>query len=414
MPPLPSPDADARDLHLVVYGATGFTGRLVADYLASAPASARAEGEFRWGIAGRDRAALERVRAALGLPDLPCLVADAHDPAALRAMCARTRAVVTTVGPYARHGLALVGACVDARTHYADLSGEVTFMRRTIDAYHRRAAERGVRIVHSCGFDSIPSELGVIAVQEEARRRHGRFCGSVQMALLGASGSFSGGTFASLFGVLEEAGQDRHLRALVDDPFALNPAGRRGSCGPPDFPPARYDAAVGRWLAPFVMASINTRVVRRGEALLGWPSGKTFCYAEATATGPGLAGRAVAGAMGAALRAVMRARPGGALLGALRRLAPAPGEGPDAEARERGYFEMLFVGRDPGEVRVVLRGRRDPGYGCTSRLLGECGIALARGEGGGEVGGGVLTPRVAFGGAGLVGIGARAGVGVVP
>ena len=385
-----------RPLHLVVFGATGFTGRLVAEYLASSPPSAAERSDFQWGIAGRSEEKLLALRQNLGLPHLPILVADSQDEASLNKLCRQTHAVVTTVGPYAAYGMPLVAACVSAGTHYADLSGEVTFMRRTIDRFHREAVERGVRIVHSCGFDSIPSEMGTYFLQDAVHQATGEFCESVTMALIGASGSFSGGTFASLFGVLDEASADPHMRALVEDPFSLNPVAQRGTCAAPDMRPAYFDADVGKWMAPFVMASINTRIVRRGEALLDFPYGRDFCYEEATAIGRGPGGRLAAGTLSVVLRRGMQANSRGLPMRLLRRLAPAPGEGPDPAAREAGWFKMLFVGKQGERVhQAVLRGQRDPGYGCTSRMLTEVGILLS--DSTPDQRGGVLTPRVAFG-----------------
>lgn len=383
-----------KPYHLTIFGATGFTGTLVVQYLASKPISVTEVDDFKWAIAGRDRSKLEQVRKELGLAELPILVADSHDPVSLRKMCAQTNAIISTVGPYAKHGMELVGACVAEKTHYADLSGEVTFMRRTIDAYHKEAKAKGVQIVHSCGFDSVPSEMGVHYLQTQAKERFGEFCGSVQMAVLGAKGSFSGGTFASLFGVLKEATDNPATRTLVNDPYGLNPIDVRGTCETSDFRSAYFDKAVGKWLAPFVMGSINTRIVRRGEALLGQPFGKTFCYEEAAATGKGFKGRLIATLTQKTMKILFGLNAHGLIMKLLQRFAPDAGEGPDEEERENGYFKILFVGRGPVELKVLVRGKRDPGYGCTSRMLVECGILLATGQG---LGGGVLTPRVALG-----------------
>lgn len=390
-----------RPHHLTVFGATGFTGRLVADYLAEAypPTAAAGDGlgPLRWAIAGRDRDKLESVRGQLGLDADAVVVADARDPDSLAAMCRATEVVVTTVGPYAKYGSELVAACVTAGTDYCDLSGEVPWMRRTIDRHHDDAYRGGTRIVHSCGFDSIPSDCGVRFLQNEARARHGRFCESVQLTLTGSSGSFSGGTFASLFGVVDAARADRDVARLLADPYALNPPAPPGDCPEAgDRRGARYDEQLGKWTAPFVMAGINTRIVRRSHALAGFPYGRDFCYCEAMATGRGTTGRLAAKLLAGGIGAVIGVAP---VTAVVRRLVPDPGEGPDAEAREAGYFKMQLRGRLRGSGEVVsgeVTGKRDPGYGCTSRMLAECAVALARTRGERREGG-VLTPAYALG-----------------
>ena len=415
-----------RPHHVTVFGATGFTGRLVADYLAEAypPDGEAADGAepLRWAIAGRDAGKLEGVRAELGLPPEAVVVADAHDRASLAAMCRATEVVVTTVGPYAEHGSDLVAACAAEGTDYCDLSGEVPWMRRMIDRHHEAAFRGGTRIVHSCGFDSIPSDLGVRFLQNEARARHGRFCGSVRLTLIGSSGSFSGGTFASLFGVVDAARADRDVARLLANPYALNPPAPPGDCpAAADQRGARYDERLGKWTAPFVMASINTRIVRRTHALAGFPYGRDFCYAEAMATGRGVSGHLAAKLIAGGIGAVMGVAP---VTAVVRRLVPDPGEGPDRAAREAGYFKMRLDGRlrggsgehdsespraapltplrgepargDSDVVEVEITGRRDPGYGCTSRMLAECAVGLARTRGEGREGG-VLTPAYALG-----------------
>jgi len=388
---------DDRELEVVLFGATGFTGRLVAEYLAERYGDGTAA--LRWGLAGRSREKLEAVRRELGAEGLPVLVCDALDPGAVAELAARTRVVCTTVGPYARYGSELVAACARAGTHYCDLTGEVPWVRRMIDAHQAQAEASGARLVPSCGFDCIPSDLGVHFVQREMRARHGVPAARVKLRVAGFRGGASGGTVASMLSLLEEAAANPAVRRLLADPYALNPEGRRdGPDGPDRLRPA-YDPDFGQWTGPFVMGAVNTRVVRRTNALLGEPYGPGFRYDEAVLTGSGPVGLARAAGLAAGL--------GGALalgaLGPLRRLLagrlPAPGEGPSREKRESGWWDLRLLGGHPDDPARSLAARatgdRDPGYGSTAKMLGESAVCLARDPL--EVGGGFWTPASALG-----------------
>jgi short subunit dehydrogenase-like uncharacterized protein len=385
-----------RELEIVLWGATGYTGRLVAERLA-------ADASLRWALAGRDRARLERVREELaaGAPharELPLLIGDAGDPASLAAIAARTRVVCTTVGPYAKHGSALVAACVGRGAAYCDLTGELPWIRRMIDAHHEAALAAGVRIVHCCGFDSIPSDLGVWMLHDAARAR-GRTLARVDALFGESSGGFSGGTFASLLGVLEEAQRDPAVQRLLDDPYALDPTPHSGGPDGPDARGVSWEPRVGRWTAPFVMAAINTRVVRRSNAVAGHPYGRDFRYAERMTlpAGPWGLPAALAVAGGTALTGVATRRP--ALRRALARWAPKPGEGPTAAQRARGHFRLLLLATldDGSALRGHVADRRDPGYGSTAVMLSEAALCLARDPLASP--GGVLTPAASMGGA---------------
>lgn len=385
-----------RDFEIVLWGATGYTGRLVAERLAQDP-------DLRWALAGRDAAKLARVRDALAAREphaasLPLLVGDAADPASLAAIAARTRVVCTTVGPYARHGSGLVAACVGAATHYCDLTGELPWIRRMIDAHHDAAAHAGARIVHCCGFDSIPSDLGVWMLHDAARRR-GRSLARVD-ALFGESrGGLSGGTFASMLGVLEEVERDPGVRRLLEDPYALDPEPRRRGPDGPDARGVAWEPRLGRWTAPFVMALINARVVRRSNAVAGTPYGPDFRYTERMTLPGGALGlpAALAVAGGTALTDAA------ARLPALRRLAarwmPQPGGGPSPAQRARGFFvtRLLATCDDGSDLRGHVEDRRDPGYGSTAVMLAESARCLARDPLTTPFG--VLTPASALGGA---------------
>lgn len=382
-----------RELDLVLFGATGFTGQLVAEYLVGRRAG------LRWALGGRNREKLVRVRAGLAALDpaaqeLPIVLGDSGDRAAMDEVARRARVVCTTVGPYYRHGGALVAACAEAGTAYCDLTGETPFMRRMIDQHHARAVETGARIVHACGFDSIPSDLGVLMVHDELARR-GDALATAHFRLVHGSGGVSGGTVASMMTLAENFG-DPAVRRALGDPYALDPeGGSRGPDGRDGLLPGRDGD--GRFTAPFIMGPANTRVVRRSNALLGYPYGKQFRYDEAIDTGRGArgVGRALAVSVGVTVGMTLTALPLGRRL--LGRFLPVPGEGPNRETRERGRFraEIRAVARSGARAVGVVAGDLDPGYGQTAVMIGETSLALARDTL--PERGGVLTPASALG-----------------
>ena len=387
----------AREFDLILWGASGFTGRLVAEHLLR---RTRDGLPLRWAVAGRNAGKLAAILDELGAGPVPIVLGDSHDPRSLAELARRTRAVCSTVGPYALYGSELVAACADQGTHYCDLTGEVHWMRRMIDAHEERARETGARLVHACGFDSIPSDLGCYFLQHEAEARYGQPCSSVKLFVTRMKGQFSGGTVASILNALEAARRDPADRKAMGHPYGLNPAAERKGPDGRDQSTPQKDADADCWTAPFVMASVNTRIVRRTHALLGWPWGRRFRYTEAVSTGPGLPGLARATAITAALGGFMAAASVGPSRAVMNRLLlPQPGEGPDEKAREAGSFELRLVGRHPTAPgrRLVgkVKGRRDPGYGATARMLGEAAICLALEDL--PVGGGCWTPATAFG-----------------
>ena len=386
-----------RRFDVVVYGATGFTGTLVAEYLLR---QYGVGGDLNWAIAGRSAGKLANVRACLGADaaSLRTIVVDSTDSAALASMARDTRVVLTTVGPYALYGSKLVAACVAAGTSYCDLAGEVQWIRRMIDAHHERARETGARIVHCCGFDSIPMDIGVHFLQKTAFDAHGAFCKSIALYVKATKGTASGGTLASMVNVVEEARADREVARVLANPYALNPEGERQGPDGPDQRQVVRDDDVGSWTAPFVMAGVNTRVVRRSHALAGYPWGKDFRYREAVLTGRGIGGRLKGTAVTAALAGLVL----GVSLAPTRKLLtrfvlPGPGEGPDREMRETGFFNLMQLGKLPDgqAIRTRITGDRDPGYGSTSKMLAEAAVCLAKD--GPESPGGVLTPAAAMG-----------------
>lgn len=391
-------------------GATGFTGALVAEYLVrNYLGRTAAPGQpLRLALAGRNPGKLEKVRERLaeidpGARELPILVADSKDGEALRAMAARTEVVCTTVGPYAQHGEPLVAACVEKGTDYCDLTGEPQFIRRSIDAHHQAAGKSGARIVHCCGFDSIPSDLGALMLQEHAIAEYGGPCREIKFALVGGSGGFSGGTVASMLNLLEEASTSRATRRVLGNPYGLNPVGKRSGPDGSDLQSAKYDEDLEAWIAPFVMAAINTRVVRRSNALMDYRYGEDFRYSEVTVTGQGIRGAVGAGLMTAGLGGFVvlaSMAPTRKLLA--RRVLPAPGQGPDRAKREAGYFVIRLLGLAPGgdgsrRLEGRVKGQQDPGYGETSKMLGEAAVCLALDGSELDAPGGILTPASCMG-----------------
>lgn len=349
---------------IVVYGATGFTGQLVAEYLTQ---HYKTDKTLKWAMAGRSLGKLKAVRDAIGAPgNTPLIVADASDAASLRAMAEQTMSVITTVGPYQLYGEELLAACVATGTDYFDLCGEPIWMRQMIDKYEAAAKESGARIVFSCGFDSVPFELGTFFVQEEAKRVFGAPAARVKGRVRDMRGTLSGGTAASAKATFDAVAKDISLIAILNDPFALTP----GFAGPkqPKGNRSLLEEDLQSWAAPFMMALINTRNVHRSNMLMGFPYGQDFVYDEMVLTGPGEKGEANAKRVMAAN--AEKTGPG----------APKPGEGPSKEERENGLFNLLYVAISPDgrAVRAGVTGDRDPGYGSTSKMISECAICMLR------------------------------------
>jgi len=370
-----------KPFDLVVHGATGFTGRLVVEYLLQRyPAGSG----LRWAMGGRSAEKLAAVRDELGAPaDTPLVVTDTGNPASLQALMDSTRLVLTTVGPYQLYGNELVAACAASGVDYVDLCGEPAWMRRMIDAHEAQAKASGARIVFSCGFDSIPFDLGVFLLQTEMRARFGQPASRVRGRVRKMKGTFSGGTAASLKATLAAAASEPGVLDLLRDPFALTP----GFTGPrqPSGSKPMVDEALGQdvWVAPFVMAAINTRNVHRSNFLLGHAYGQDFVYDEMLVTGPGAKGEAFA-------NAVASDKSLGSDSG------PKPGEGPSREEREAGHYDVLFLGEDAQghRLRVAVTGDRDPGYGSTSKMITEAAVCLLENR---STPGGIWTTAPALG-----------------
>lgn len=350
-----------REYDVIVYGATGFTGRLVAEYLAQE----YGHGSIKWAMAGRSLTKLEEVRDAIGAPaDTPLLTANADDPAALKQLVARTKVVITTVGPYQLYGEPLLAACVETGTGYVDLCGEPNWMHDMIAKYDAAARESGARIVFSCGYDSIPFDLGVWLAEQTAKRVFGAPAPRVKGRIRSMKGTFSGGTFASGKATAMAAAKDPSVLKVMVNPFALTP-GFTGPAQPKGMLP-EYDPAVNAWVAPFMMAVINTKNVHRSNFLAGHPYGTDFTYDEMVIA-PGIGELSKAAAEAMAKINPMNAEKG-----------PAPGEGPSKEERDNGHYHVEFIAEMPDGGRVVahVEGDRDPGYGSTSRMIAESALCL--------------------------------------
>ncbi len=401
----------AKPYDVIVFGATSFVGQILARYLYE---TFGLDGELRWAAAGRSKPKLESLRQGLGkgAVRLPLLEADVGSADSLRRLCVNGRVIVSTVGPYALYGEPLVQACTETGTDYCDLTGEVQWMRRMITRHEAAARDSGARIVHCCGFDSIPSDLGVWFLQQQARRRFGQPCEQVKMRVRAMRGGFSGGTVASLLNVVREVAADPSLRRELADPYSLWPDADKPRTRQPETRFAAYDPDFDAWIAPFVMSAINTRVVHRSNGLAQRAYGTDFRYDEAVLTGRGLKGRAGAVALASALGTFVAAGAVAPLRAVLERFVlPAPGEGPSPEDQRKGFFDLRFFGRtaDGRTLRCKVTGDRDPGYGSTAKMLGQAAACLALDVPGGP--GGFWTPATLFGDKLLDRLSTRSGLG---
>lgn len=387
----------AREFDLIVYGAASFVGSILTHYLHQ---QYGVGGTLKWAIAGRNQAKLDAVKKELNAADLPTIIADAADKPALTNMATSTKVVVSTVGPYALYGSDLVAACVENGTDYCDLTGETQWMRKMIDQHQTAAQASGARIVHNCGFDSIPSDFGVWFTQQQAQEQFGEPCTQIKMRVKAMKGGASGGTVASMVNVMKEAAKDPALRKILQNPYAVAPEGQRKGVRQPNVTKPEYDKDAKAWLAPFVMAAINTRVVQRSHALQGRPWGDKFLYDEAMMMGDGAKGRMRATGMAIGLGGFV----GLAAVAPTRKVLekfvlPKPGEGPTPDEQKNGFYDLRFFGTTASgqTIKTKVTGDRDPGYGSTAKMLGEAAVCLSQDITRRSVKGGFWTPSTAFG-----------------
>jgi len=369
-----------RAFEVVLWGATGYTGRLVAEHLLKTYGAA---GDLAWAVAARSASKLDAVRAEIGAPaGLPTILADADDQASLEAMVKQAKVVISTVGPYQLYGSSLVAACAAAGTDYVDLTGESNWIAAMIEAHEAAAKASGARMVFSCGFDSIPFDLGVLFAEEAAKERFGAYAPRVRGRIRGLKGGLSGGTLASGMATQAAVQKDPSIGALLANPFALTP-GFTGAAQPDGDTPYE-DKVTGSWVGPFMMSGINTKAVHRSNLLLGHPWGEGFQYCEMQMLDGPPAASAGAGLGG------FDFGPGG---------LPKPGEGPSREARETGFYDILVIAEtaDGRTARTSVKGDMDPGYGSTAKMLGEAAVCLARDVPRATTPGGCWTPASAMG-----------------
>ncbi|MEM7126977.1 MAG: saccharopine dehydrogenase [Chloroflexota bacterium] len=383
-----------REFDIIVWGATGFTGRLVAEHLFKIYGVDKG---VKWAMGGRDKQKLETVRAAVADDTVPLVIADSQDEESLNLMVQRTRVICTTVGPYDKYGSKLVAASVANQTHYCDLTGEVPWMRQMIDQHHEAALANGTKIVHTCGFDSIPSDIGVFFMQKEAIKRSGQPAKQIRMRVKAFDGAVSGGTYASLTNVMDKAAKNKSIFGILLNPYSLNPVGEQSGPDERDLQKVVYEEASKSWIYPFIMAGINTKVVRRSNALGGYLYGKEFRYDEAVMSGDGLMGRIKGIQAAGALGILMLATSVSFMKKGLDWVSPKPGEGPNQAKREAGFYNLRFIATlaDGSTAVGKVTGDMDPGYGSTSKMFAESAVCLAKDETP-DVGG-VLTPSIAMG-----------------
>ena len=394
-------NSEKRAYAVVLYGATSFVGQITAHYLAEflSANKDKSGSEINWAIAGRDQEKLNELQSKL-TSKVDIIIANSDDAASLDAMTEQTQVIISTVGPYLKYGEPLIKSCVDNGTDYVDLTGEAIFIKDMMDKYQEAAKQSGARIVNSCGFDSIPSDLGVYFTQKQAEAKFDSACDVIHMRVKAAKGGLSGGTIASMATIFEEVGQDKSRRKQVANPYLLNddkdaPNVRQSNVSKPE-----YDSEHKRWLAPFVMASINTRIVHRSNQLLGYEYGREFKYDEAMWMKDGIKGKLTSYALSAGLlgfATAMMITPSRELLS--KHVLPKSGSGPSKEEQENGYFDIRLFGQTANKDSITTKvtGDKDPGYGSTSRMLSQAALCLAQDISKEEVKGGFWTPASAMG-----------------
>ncbi len=393
--------SDNRPYAVILYGATSFVGQITAHYLTNFLSNAKNKdgSNVTWAIAGRDEEKLNELQSKLE-SKVDIIIANSKDSASLDEMTKQTKVIISTVGPYLKYGEPLIKSCAENGTDYVDLTGEAIFIKDMMDKYQDTAKQSGARIVNSCGFDSIPSDLGVYFTQTKAEEKFGEACNVIHMRVKAAKGGISGGTIASMATIFEEVGEDKSRRKQVANPYLLNddtdvPNVRQDNVSKPE-----YDSAHKRWLAPFVMASINTRIVHRSNQLLGYEYGRDFKYDEAMWMKDGVKGKLSSYAMSAGLlgfATAMMIKPSRELLS--KHVLPKAGTGPSKDEPQKGYFDIRNVGKTAKNdtITVKVTGDKDPGYGSTSRMLAQAALCLAQDISKEDVGGGFWTPASAMG-----------------
>ena len=383
--------SNTRELDLIIWGATGFTGQLVSEYISKQYTNST----LKWGIAGRNKEKVLSVAKRLNIDEERIFIADSNNIDTLKKLTSKTKVICTTVGPYAKYGSNLVEACVDTNTNYCDITGETQWIRKMIDKYHLKAKENKVKIINSCGFDSIPSDMGVFYSQKKLFEKTGKYASKINMRVAGAKGGISGGTYNSLSNVLEEARVDKDVRKTLTNPYGLNPKDKQKGPDKADLQSVIFDKVSNSWIAPFVMAGINTKIVRRSHALIDFKYGSDFSYDEATLSGKGILGK-LKGYFSLIPIFLATRKKGSLIKKMVDYILPKSGEGPSEKTRISGYYNLRFYLTYQNKTHISkVIGDMDPGYGSTSKMLAESAVCLALDKTPETYG--ILTPSVALG-----------------
>jgi len=384
----------SKEFDIIIWGASGFTGKLVTLYLFNKYGTTK---DLKWAMGGRNLIKLKSVRDEVANKNIPIIIADSNDEVSLMNMAKRTKVICTTVGPYAKYGSKLVEVCIKSHIHYCDLAGEVQWMYKMISRHHKLAKLNGSKIVHSCGFDSIPSDMGVYFIQREAKSKRKSKAQEIKMRVAGISGGISGGTYASLSKMLEEAQKDKNVYKILSNPYALNIKDGHYGKDKSDLRNIIFDKTSQNWIGPFIMAGVNTKVVRRSNSLSNYTYGKNFKYEEATIFGKGLTGRIKGILNSIPIGLIMSAKPGSILKKTLDLILPKPGEGPTKKKMKKGFYNLRFyiTLEDGSSAFAKVTGDMDPGYGSSSKMLAETAVCLAKDKLANTSG--ILTPSIAMG-----------------
>ena len=363
-----------KKFDIIIWGATSFTGKLVTEYIFKKYASSK----IKWAIAGRNLKKLEKIRYQVADENIPIFIADSFDEESLSKFVKKTKVVCSTVGPYSLYGTKLVKLCVDNNTNYCDITGEAHWIRSLIDRFHEEAKSKKIKIINSCGFDSIPSDMGVYFIQNEIKKINNNYAKSIKMRVAGIRGGISGGTYSSINNLLKEAYRDNSIFKVLNNPYGLNPKDKMEGLDKKDLRKIIFDKESNSWIYPFIMAGINTKIVRRSNALSNFIYGKDFRYEEAMIAGKGISGfwKAILAVFPLAMIGL---NPNSFLKKIVDSFMPKPGEGPGIEKRKNGFYNLRFyitLNNNRTAFAKVI-GDSDPGYGSTSKMLAESALCLA-------------------------------------
>ena len=381
-----------KQFDIIIWGATSFTGKLVVEYLFKKFASTK----IKWAIAGRNKEKLENVRSKVADKNIPIFIADSFDEKSLSVIVKKSKVICSTVGPYSLYGSLLVELCVKHSTNYCDITGEAHWIRTIIDKFHKDAKKKKIKIVNSCGFDSIPSDMGVYFIQNQIKKAYKSYAKSIKMRVAGIRGGISGGTYGSMNNLLKEAYADKGVFKVLNNPYGLNPKDKMEGLDKKDLRKIIFDNESKSWIYPFIMAGINTKIVRRSNALSNFQYGKEFTYEEATMAGKGISGfwKAILALFPLAMIGI---NPNSFLKKIVNSFMPKPGEGPGLKKRKNGFYNLRFYITIDKKRKAFAKviGDSDPGYGSTSKMLAESAISLAFDNLPGNYG--VITPSFAMG-----------------